>query len=60
MDMETVDSTVNAQHRVNGCGQGRNEVEVVGDVGEAISLSLSLSLSPTGIADDLPSQGAYR
>ena len=45
MDMETVDSTVNAQHRVNGCGQGRNEVEVVGDVGEAFSLSLSLSLS---------------
>ena len=41
MDMETVDSTVNAQHRVNGCGQGRNEVEVVGDVGEAFSLSLS-------------------
>ena len=46
MDMETVDSTVNAQHRVNGCGQGRNEVEVVGDVGEAFSLSLRLG-SPT-------------
>ena len=45
MDMKVVDSTVNAQHRVNGCGQGRNEVEVVGDVGEAFSLSLSLSLS---------------
>ena len=45
MDMEAVDSTANAQYRVNCCGLGSKEGEVVGDVGEAFSLSLSLSLS---------------
>ena len=41
MDMEAVDSTANAQYRVNCCGLGSKEGEVVGDVGEAFSLSLS-------------------
>lgn len=41
VDMEAVDSTANAQYRVNCCGLGSKEGEVVGDVGEAFSLSLS-------------------
>ena len=59
MDMKVVDSTVNAQHRVNDCGQGRKKLKSW-EMLVKLSLSLSLSLSPTGIADDLPSQGAYR
>lgn len=46
VDMEAVDSTANAQYRVNCCGLGSKEGEVVGDVGEAFSLSLRLG-SPT-------------